>query len=394
MSSTLGRFLILCLMVLCVGFPGPFGAQSQSFSPDLMAHEWGTFTSVAGKDGRAVKWSPQSGSTDLPDFVEHLREVGFKAGVRGMVRMETPVLYFYTPRETTLSVKVSFSKGLITEWYPRASRVEPMEVRNDAALYQLSSDGSIAWNSVRVAPGLTAKFPHDVREDHYYAARETSAAPLVVRTSAGNEQEKFLFYRGVASFSVPISAAPTMDGKLLIRNLGQEEIPNVIFFERRGDKLGYRLGGALQNEMRLDPPELTATVESMSRDLEDHLIHQGLYPDEAHAMVQTWQGSWFEEGSRVFYLVPSHFVNTILPLTIRPVPAQVVRVFVGRLELITPATERAVAKVVAAHDGPGLQKYGRFLEPILDEMRAANPAQSDQLDKDLSLAYSATNAPR
>jgi hypothetical protein len=30
--------------------------------------------------------------------------------------METPVLYFYTPRETTASVNVSFAKGIITEY--------------------------------------------------------------------------------------------------------------------------------------------------------------------------------------------------------------------------------------------------------------------------------------
>jgi hypothetical protein len=53
----------------------------------------------------------------------------FKCGLGGTVRMETPVLYFYSPRETTVSVKVSFAKGTITEWYPHASAVEPAVVR-------------------------------------------------------------------------------------------------------------------------------------------------------------------------------------------------------------------------------------------------------------------------
>jgi hypothetical protein len=35
----------------------------------LVAHEWGTFTSVAGEDGRPVQWLPHAGPTDLPDFV-------------------------------------------------------------------------------------------------------------------------------------------------------------------------------------------------------------------------------------------------------------------------------------------------------------------------------------
>ncbi|MGA2946089.1 MAG: hypothetical protein WBQ74_19105 [Candidatus Sulfotelmatobacter sp.] len=71
----------------------------------------------------------------------------------------------------------------------------------------------------------------------------------------------------------------------------------MILFERRGEKLGYRLGGSLQSEMSLDPPELTATFDSMSRDLENILTGQGLYPDEAHAVLETWRQSWFEEAA-------------------------------------------------------------------------------------------------
>src|ERR1700680_3722016 len=46
--------------------------------PDLTVHEWGTFTAIAGKDGRAAEWLPLSlprypPSTDLPQFVEHIR---------------------------------------------------------------------------------------------------------------------------------------------------------------------------------------------------------------------------------------------------------------------------------------------------------------------------------
>jgi len=85
--------------------------------------------------------------------------------------------------------------------------------------------------------------------------------------------------------------------------------------------------------------------------------------------------------------VPGDFLNAILPLTINPVPAQTVRVFVGRLELVTPATTQAIGKILATHDLAGLQKYNRFLEPILEEMKAANPAQAGQIDRDLDLTY-------
>jgi hypothetical protein len=380
--------VVFGLMVFFLACPGHFDAQALATNPDLTAHEWGTFTSIAGRNGKAVDWLPQAGSVDLPSFVEHLGSTGLKLALRGTVRMETPVLYFYAPRETTLSVTVAFSKGLITEWYPRASRVEPAKVQDNASLYRRRSSGSITWDSVTVAPGLPARFPYEDQENHYYAARETAAAPLVVRTFAGQQQEKFLFYRGVSTFSLPVTATISPEGKLLVSGPGQEAIPNVMLFERRGDRLGYRLGGPLQNEMSLDPPELTSTLETMSRDLEDILISQGLYPDEAHAMLETWRQSWFEEGSRLIYIVPRSFVDTILPLTIKPAPSQIVRVFVGRLELVTPATEKAMADAVAAHDRNTIEKYGRFLQPILDEMRAENPARARQIDKDLRLTYS------
>jgi hypothetical protein len=404
MPTPVTRFRILALAVLCFLLSAGFGAQNQRINdqrvnPDLTAHEWGTFTSVAGQYGQAVEWSPLNGSSDLPSFVEHLNGAQFKLGLRGTVRMETPVLYFYSPHETAVSVKVAFSRGIMTEWYPPASRVEPSpkNVLDRKALFQRHVTGSISWDSVTVSPTLAPSFPRgnqpgDNEDNQYYAARETSAAPLVVKTAGGGQQEKFLFYRGVSTFSVPISATVTSQGKLLITNLAHQEIPSVILFERRGDKLGYHLGGALRDEMSLDPPELTATFESatydsMSRDLADILTSQGLYPDEAHAMIETWRQSWFEEGSRLFYIVPGGFLNAILPLTIYPAPAQTARVFVGRLELITPATTQAVEKILANHDIAGLQKYNRFLDPILDEMKASNPAQAGQIDRDLDLTY-------
>ena len=35
----------------------------------LVVHEWGTFTSIAGKNGVALEWKPLNGTSDLPSFV-------------------------------------------------------------------------------------------------------------------------------------------------------------------------------------------------------------------------------------------------------------------------------------------------------------------------------------
>ncbi|PYT45691.1 MAG: hypothetical protein DMG47_07545 [Acidobacteria bacterium] len=368
----------------------PAAKEARPVYSGLTAHEWGTFTSIAGRDGSAVEWLPLTGSTDLPGFVEHFRYNGFKLGLRGTVRMETPVLYFYDSREETVSVKVSFAKGLITEWYPHAAHVEPAANIFDGTLLQPHPDGSIAWDSVTISPNVTEEFPRENSGNHYYAARMTSSTPLRVQSSAGEQQEKFLFYRGVSTFSVPLSATLIPSGELYVENHGQEEIPNTIRFERRGEKVGYRIGGALQKEALLDPPELTGTIGDLGRELEGMLVAQGLYQDEAHAMVETWRGSWFEEGSRLLYIVPTAFVDGVLPLSIHPAPTQTERVFVGRLEIVTPATENAVEGALATHDSATLKMFGRFLEPILQVMiqKESNPAKAQRFNQALNTYYS------
>ena len=112
-----------------------------------------------------------------------------------------------------------------------------------------------------------------------------------MKTPAGEQPEKFLFYRGVSAFSLPISARLNPDGTLVVKNLSKEEIPTIILFERRGEKVGYRIASGLQDETLLDPPDLTSTVDSLGGALDGILVAEGLYPDEAHAMVQTWRQS-------------------------------------------------------------------------------------------------------
>ena len=376
--------VLLLLSVCLLASAHHAGAQARPVDPELTAHEWGTFTSVAGNDGQAVEWAPLSGawpSSDLPGFVEHFSWVNFKVGLRGTVRMETPVLYFYSPHDLTVAVQVSFSKGLITEWYPHASRVSPVGDFPSRHLYKKNDDGTILWDSVHVEPDLAFDFPREAADNQYYAARETSAAPVRVETPKGNQHEKFLFYRGVSAVSVPISAKLAPDGNLLVRNLNTEEVPNVILFERRGEKIGYRISNGLQKEAVIEPPELNASIDSLYSDLEKMLMARGLYRDEAHAMVQTWRNSWFEEGSRLFYIVPTSFVDAVLPLTINPAPAKTIRVFVGRLEIITPATQKAVEAALASHDDATLGKYARFLDPILKSMMEKDPVTAQRLSE-------------
>jgi len=167
----------------------------------LVVHEWGTFTSVAGKDGQASRWLPHAGPSDLPCFVERSL-YNIKGSLWGTVRMETPVLYFYAPAPMTVNVDVIFREGAITEWYPHAVGADP---RN-------GQDGWIRWPNVRVTPGAAAEFPIEPGSSHYYAARATDAAPIEV----ASQKERFLFYRGVGWFAPPLSATMNANGEATV----------------------------------------------------------------------------------------------------------------------------------------------------------------------------------
>ena len=377
------------VLLTFLAFPRAHFAKQNSLPSELTVHEWGTFTSISAKDGQPISWLPLTGSTDLPSFVEHLREPNFKGGLRGTIRMETPVIYFYSPRETTVSVKVSFAKGLITEWYPHSASAAALDPRKDFRLYFMQGQGSIAWNSVHIEPGGSTDFPRDATENHYYAARETSSAPVRVTTPSGDQHERFLFYRGVSAFTPPISATLSADGTVLLQSQLSEEIPDVILFERRGNNVGYRILGPFHDQASLAPPQLEGSLPALFSEMEGMLISQGLHPDEAHAMLETWKTSWFEEGSRLFYIVPRSFVDSVLPLSISPAPTEITRVFVGRTELITPATEQAVESAFATGDRATLAKYARFLEPILQTMieEQTDPAKILRLQTYLDSFY-------
>src|SRR5947209_6405764 len=76
---------------------------------DLVVHEWGTFSTFSGSDGHNLKFQPYD--NDLPDFVHGYLPRNSKQGpAGGIVSLETPVLYFYTDRPLTASVRVDFPK--------------------------------------------------------------------------------------------------------------------------------------------------------------------------------------------------------------------------------------------------------------------------------------------
>jgi len=385
----LGLGLLVLTFVAATRFSTFSSANTVTSKSGLIVHEWGTFTSVAAQDGSALIWRPLSVESDLPSFVYSVDQGGTwrgrglrypsKSGFAVRVRMETPVLYFYSQEETSVAVKVGFPTGRITEWYPTA---------------QLQN-GAIDWGQVRVMPAAQVYLPNDFRENHYYPARQTDAAALQVRRGQVTEHEKFLFYRGVGDFDLPLLVR-LVEGQVTIRNVGTEAIRKAILFEKRDTKIGYQVVDMpldSSTDVKLSRPELRGNLKEMRSELRAMLISEGLYEKEADAMLETWRDSWFEEGLRVFYILPRKSTDAIIPINLAPEPGELVRVLVGRTELLTPEMEKTVAAKVRTLSDPSLtvrqaalqdiNRYGRFTESILTQIlsHTSDPAIKKEVER-------------
>jgi HlyD family secretion protein len=167
-----------------------------------------------------------------------------------LVRLETPVVYFYSDKDTQVSLRARLPGGHITEWYP-AARVR---------------GGEIAWDAVHVRPGGPDEFPQETTASHYYAARDTDAAPVRVVSGDGVQDERFLFYRGVGAMQIPLLAS--LDGgRLLVRNVAGASTPEIVVFENRGGSMAYSVR-SLQGVLAVRRPTSEQGIDGLRKELE------------------------------------------------------------------------------------------------------------------------------
>jgi hypothetical protein len=376
----------------------------------FVAHEWGTFTSVQGSDGVQVQWNPFT-KTDLPKFVysrlvptaQGGKSLDLKSIMMSYVRMETPVIYFYSDKGLTADVTVEMPQGRITEWYPRATRVGPSFTTNKAEAKE-ASRSLIEWKGVHILPRDTTeisvgKLIREKSGDHYYEAREVDANFVRVPSpheSTGAEYERDLFYRGIGFFQAPLTVRTSGDGQSVqCSTKGSEPMTDLFVLTVRDGKARYqtiahlRQGEETSVTLANKPfVPLSEVRAQLMREMSTALVKQGLYAKEAEAMVQTWKDQWFaEEGTRVLYLLPPTWTDKTLPLTISPKPNSVVRVMVGRAEVIPQTMERELNRQITIYSKGDsksqaqaiaqVQKLGigRFLEPATRMALGKNPSK-------------------
>jgi hypothetical protein len=393
--SVVGLFCGL-LGALAISLPVLQGESRKPTSGKLIVHEWGTFTSFAGSDGVNLEFRPLV-TNDLPRFImTPTRQPGTPASLFlkdqfvAFQRMETPVTYFYTDVPRSVKARVDFPRGMLTEWYPVVKGFESGKPEEKRAM----GGAFLDWGTVRLTPPadfaavrvrngkgepIPATLPAVAQGDHYGRARETDSAIVeTVDARKGSHFEKFLFYRGIGNFDLPIKLVALGNDRFQISNTGSKASGALILVQIANEHARFAqlkpIAGHTDATTSL--PTTESTIDELADATVRALIAAGLYEKEARAMVNTWRTSWFEEnGTRLFYLVPEKLTNELLPLTIEPAPEQQVRVLVGRLETLTPEDGARLTAALVRIDSNDplsadsikdqLKPLGRFAEPAV-----------------------------
>lgn len=362
---------------------------------DYVAHEWGTFTSLMGSNGVRQNGMYHEDEA-LPSFVHHYgEEMNLElpngssvallrphcpphskacfADLRNQTitqKMETPVLYFYSDKARSVAVDVGFPKGIIAESYPLAVANYPK-----ATPHTILTNG-FSHYEVNILTD-NHESPIDVPNDNIYSHARKTKSNLI---KSGNEIEKFIFYRGIGNFSTDLKI--TSEGNnLQVINSGKE-IPAVFLlnFDEFGGNvknLGNVKAGQIVKVSDLEVNFLKQKkmpfkdyIQKARSMIQLALIKNGLYFDEAVALLDTWEQSYLKTpGLRVLYVLNRDEVERILPMNITPAPRELTRVFIGRVEVLTESEEQKLFQDVL-NEGEKFHvgRLGRMAHPIANRL--------------------------
>lgn len=389
---------LVCVIGVMLGLISVGAAEER-----LQVHEWGTFTSFHNEAGEALR-RINTDDEPVPQFVHQLVNaprpiqlfpptefsIDQRSSIKGppgadqrvTMRLETPVLYFHLPagqQSLTVDVEVDFHRGFLTQFFPKAvatvngQPVDKTKFPRGKPIYS-----SLHWVGVRV--GAAGPMPETT--DHVWLApRQVDAAPVTV----GEESERFLFYRGVGDLESPLrvirhadqilevrrnsAAYPLLKSPISLLSTQAAQSHPVWLLEVRPDgSSAFRhvpQGNGDDSDadcLFLVPGTFAEhdfspkNVAALRAEMRDALIWSYLNADEADALLNTWELSYFlSPGQRLFFLVPQEWTDAVLPLKLS-VPADVTRVMVGRVELVTPR-QRELIRQMAQLPVPDMTEF-------------------------------------
>lgn len=409
------RFVVTVLgLLLSAVVPA---AQASPPQNKLIVHEWGTFLTVQGSNGMTMAGMVDS-EEKLPPFVLERGPAGWErtqARMRSFIRskMETPVTYFYTDVPMEVRVRVAMPQGVLTHWYPVVREMTPAWKKEEKV--QPHQGSSLDWGFFELLPekqfgpkNPRPALPPLKGDEPWRFVRETDSAIIKQVSGRDNEKgkeweyEKFLFYRGLGHMDLPLKVESALvnnasDIQFTLTNRSMQNIGPIMLVEVASGKISFgKIEGVepflpalrVRSQLLGKALPLAEGVPQAKAQLEQLLVAQGLYPKEAAAMVNNWEHSYFAtQGTRALYVVPRPLTDAQIPIRIDPAPRELVRVMVGRVEVLHPLTEACLLDAVRdlASSDPAkkaaaektLADLGRLREPAL--RRVAELAEEAQV---------------
>ncbi len=348
----------------------------------LVLHEWGTFTALQDENGEAMG-GINTDDEPVPAFVHDIAPsllltkteappVFYEKGIRAChpdvtMRLETPVIYFYPDSDgvDSANVHVEFHGGWLTQYFPNAVASAPGIQDRSFSTLTSKTIGSLTWNKVK----LNASGQVPATDAHVWLTpRQVRSATIEVN----GEREKYLFYRGVGHIDAPLRVVRTGQELVVSHNsdttINNNGIRSLWLVDVRSDgTAAFRvLKPDAQSSVFLvktpaefEPHEYSAGwTDPLRAGLQQELVGAGLFPDEAAALLETWEQSYFKSaGLRLFFVVPQAWTDNQLPLSVSPT-AQITRVMVGRIEIVTPEQRALLAKITAGQDPDVVKDFG------------------------------------
>jgi hypothetical protein len=322
----------------------------------LLVHEWGVINvyndvELANADMRAV-WE------SLPPFI-----YGNVDRRRIPIRQEelivlAPVIYFHTPADISVQVKVEFPGGRPAVWWPANSNIARQGLRG---ITPATCDKHLEWQLALKAPVRGALQP--LPKGHWLqACREVNAAQVVSSIARHPENEKFVYYDGL----LPSDKAAELSvgaNQVSLKNRARHPLLDVTVVDRR-------LAGTIRVARA---PTVAAGAEVKSLEFKDapaegwpgtavdalvaQLAGTGLHEDEAKAMAAVWKKDFFEtDGLTLFYRLPPAEYDRLLPLTVTPRPEKTVRVMLVHHPHCEPDLGKRVMALVEQLDSGNFQE--------------------------------------
>ena len=392
---------VSCLGAVLLFFSLPAGAEEKPW----VVHEWGTFTSLQNESGDAIG-GINTDDEPVPEFVHRLAgflllqptemPYSFCQGAPAChpdvtMRLETPVIYFHPPAHQkkiqSADVSVKFRGGWLTEYYPFAEPTAPglrPDGYNNTNLVSTTfgfghlganTESKLEWNNLQIGGNWTFT---DTTAHVWTSPRAVEAASV---QTANQESEKFLFYRGVAHIDAPLKISRDKNtGELLFQSQLKDFPPGKplplkslwlvdicadgkvafrplppVSLDRNAKKIVAHTAAEFESK-DFNPGNL----DKLKASLRAALVADGLFADEADALLNTWELSYFKSaGLRVFFLVPREWTDYYLPLEIS-LPSDINRVMVGRIELVTPEQRKNLARISQFSPETIQAEYGRL----------------------------------